>query len=139
MHRGEQNETFSIPVASIKKDLEGKGFPRNHTPQICNALRSHIFLKENELELVRTDGPPSLTSTTVVFHYRFKASPKSNSSTCPASVPASGEKPYDLKADPRWIAFQKLKGALKDVYRAYGGGEAYLKSLRSEFESAETR
>jgi hypothetical protein len=114
---------FTIRVADVLGDLRGTGFPMGNTPQVCNALRSEKFLKTNGLEIERTEGPKSLTSTTVVFHYRFKD----------ANRPRL-DRECDLSQDSRWLAFQRLKGSLKEVFAAHGGGEAFLKSLRSENE-----
>lgn len=128
---GRGEKMFSIKVSDLKAVLERSGFPRNHTPQICSALRSGKFLRNNNLELVSIDGPPSQTSTTVVFHYRFDGREKSNGGPLQADeAPAK----KDISKDPRWIAFQSLKGVLKEAYRPFGGGEAYLKSFRREFE-----
>ena len=56
--------------ANVLDDLAPLGFPTNNTPQVCNALRSDKFLRENGLEITAVDGPPSKLSTTVVVHYR---------------------------------------------------------------------
>ena len=60
---------FSIKVRSVLDDLVPLGFPVNNTPQVCNALRSDKFLRENGLVITSVDGPPSKLSTTVVVHY----------------------------------------------------------------------
>jgi hypothetical protein len=44
------------------------------------------------------------------------------------------------KKQARLEAWLRLRGALKDVYAEYGGGEAYLRKIREEFnESMEER
>lgn len=111
---------FTIAVSGLKDRLVERGFPPNNTPQICNALRSHKFLDQYRLELEKTVGPPSLTSTTVVFHYKFKAvSPAQDSQLTPATA-SDG--------------FFQLKGLLKDVFRDLGGGEKFLLELRRDPE-----
>jgi hypothetical protein len=34
-------------------------------------------------------------------------------------------------------AWERLRGALKDVYAEYGGGEAYLRAMRASFRDAD--
>ena len=41
--------------------------------------------------------------------------------------------------DKRQQAWLRLRGALKDVYKKYGGGEAYLRKERQEFNEAMER
>ena len=45
----------------------------------------------------------------------------------------------DRKRDVRQEAWLRLLGALKDVYGEYGGGEAYLRNERREFNEAMER
>jgi hypothetical protein len=113
--------SLQIRVAEVKRDLERQGFPPNHTPQICNALRSKRFLQANNLELVSTEGPPSKTSTTVVFHYQFKPDEP--------ELLASGNSAAGstLRKD----AFLRAYGSLKDVFAELGGGEKFLRDLRA--------
>jgi len=42
-------------------------------------------------------------------------------------------KPTDENQDLRQEAWLRLRGALKDVYAEYGGGEAYLRQERESF------
>jgi hypothetical protein len=120
---------FSIPVAEVKAELEGQGFPRNHTPQICEALRSKKFLRTNNLKLVGTDGPPSLTSSTVVFHYETEDVPSPSASALPADVPA--QPAPTARTDAADDAFYRMRGFLKDVFEQLGGGETFLRDLRT--------
>ena len=107
-------QEFSIAVKSIQAPLLESGFPPNHVPQICNALRSGEFLRNNRLELVRTDGPPKLTSTTVVFHYRFQ-------DAVGAAV---------RLATPAKDSLLGLRGSLRGAIRE--GAKAFLEELRSD-------
>jgi hypothetical protein len=118
-HKAAGKSTFSIPVAEVKKELENRGFPPNHTPQICNALRSRRFLQTNNLELVATDGPPSKTSTTVVFHYRVQPQGDENGNGQAAKAERAPE------------GLDRMYGFLKDVFAELGGGEKFLCDLRS--------
>jgi hypothetical protein len=127
--RSRNQHRFSIPVAEVKKDLENSGFPRNHTPQICEALRSKKFLRANRLRLVGTDGPPSLTSTTVVFHYQTE---EENELSPVTLTPSADTAPTPSVApDPADDAFYRMRGFLKDVFEQLGGGEKFLRDLRS--------
>jgi hypothetical protein len=45
----------------------------------------------------------------------------------------------DSERDVRQQAWRRLRGALKDVYAEYGGGEAYLLKERQEFNEAMER
>jgi hypothetical protein len=61
---------FSVRCGTVEKEL---GLS-NRTPQVYTALRSTKFLDPNGLRLVETSGPPSGTSTTVVYTYEFRDS-----------------------------------------------------------------
>ena len=43
-------------------------------------------------------------------------------------------KPVDTPKDSRDAAFRSLRGALKDVYAKFGGGEAYLRWRREGWD-----
>ena len=45
----------------------------------------------------------------------------------------------DRELDARQQAWLRLRGALKDVYAEYGGGEAYLRKEREEFNEGMER
>jgi hypothetical protein len=52
----------------------------------------------------------------------------------------SGEKEnVDSERDIRQQAWLRLREALRDVYAEYGGGEAYLRKERQEFNEAMER
>jgi len=125
---------FSIKVKDLMKELEAEGFPPNHPAQFCSAVRTRTFLLENGLEIERIDGPASKTSTTVVVHYRVKGrngavEASGTSHTCASS---SSEQPVEDSAARAKRLTGKLFGLLKDEMAAYGGGEAFLKWVRSE-------
>jgi hypothetical protein len=48
-------------------------------------------------------------------------------------------KPADKNQDSRREAWLRLRGAMKDIYAAYGGGEAYLRQEREAFNSGMER
>jgi hypothetical protein len=113
---------FTIAVSEISRDLAREQFPPNHTPQICSALRSKKLLQAERLELERVEGPPSGQSTTVVFHYRF------------IDPPGPGTHAGGGAASGKRDGLERLRGVLRDVFREAGGGEAFLHSLRHDFE-----
>ncbi|MGA7684593.1 MAG: hypothetical protein WCC32_14055 [Terriglobales bacterium] len=104
-----RERTFSINVGEVHKAVA----LRNRVPLVCQALQSEKFLQANALRLVSKTGPPSGQSTTVTYTYEFIDADRS-------SAPA----------DDSW---KRLRGALKDVFKDLGGGEAYLSAERSAF------
>lgn len=123
---------FSIRVRDMLDALVPLGFPGGNTPQICNALRSQKFAEENHLAIVGVDGPPSKMSTTVVVKYRF----------LPEGRGAMGERKHedisaseDAKARAKRLA-EGLRGLLREELAEYGGGEQFLKWVRSEENAA---
>jgi hypothetical protein len=129
-------EQFSIPVRALLQDLQSEGFPARNTPQVCTALQTSKFLRENGLEIECVDGPPKKMSTTVVVHYRV---------TKQAVRPTIWQHaPEDRPVEPgpetpeEWAhrLTGKLCGLLKEELAEYGGGEAFLRWIRSEDEGA---
>jgi hypothetical protein len=86
----------------------------NRVPLVCAALTSKKFLVENNLRLISKTGPPSGQSTTVTLTYEILGTSQ--------AVPA----------DP----FLGLRGIAKDVFKALGGGEAFIRKEREEFSKA---
>jgi hypothetical protein len=107
--RGES--TFSVTVGPVHKVL---GL-RNRVPLVCAALTSKKFLAENGLKLISRTGPPSGQSTTVTYTYEFVAKEEGD------------------KGTNRQDAWNRLRGALKDVFAELGGGENYLRNERANF------
>jgi len=102
---------FSIRAGDVVRALNMNG----RTPAVCSALKTHQFLRDNRLRLIEISGPKSGQSTTVTFTYEFL------DETAPS-----------VKMDDPWT---RLRGALKDIFSEFGGGEAYLQSERKEFYS----
>ena len=133
IHEGRSR--FSIRVKDVNNDLKAEGFPPRHTPQICDALTGRKFLRENDLEIEKVEGPPSGQSPTVVVHYRVGASGQARSTATGPSI----ESKTDVQEDPSQRAIrltEKLRGILKDELAEYGGGEAFLRWIRSDDEDA---
>ena len=122
--------SFSIPVKELLRDLETRGFPSNHARQVCTALTSGKFLRENSIQIEAIDGPPSKNSTTVVVHYRFASSESSPNEA--ASAPVGGGASHSNETPEEWAhrVTGKLSGLMKDEIAAMGGGEAFLRWVR---------
>lgn len=113
--RRSRQQTFVVRAGDVHAALD----LHNRIPQVCQALRSKKFLKENGIELERWEGPPSGNSTTVLFHYRFAA-------PAPENETAGGD----------W--FSSVRGLGKEVFRSLGGGEAFLRAERAKFYGDKT-
>lgn len=109
-HRGLKR--FSINVGEVHRVLA----LHNRVPMVCQALGSEKFLEANSLKLVSRTGPPSGQSTTVTYTYEFL------DSGTQTKLPEE--------------AWSRLGGMLKDVFRELGGGEAYLRAERENFEAS---
>jgi hypothetical protein len=116
--RQRQEKRFSIRTGDVLRELKLNG----RVPAICSALKTREFLDENALRLVSRTGPPSGQSTTVIYTYEFVAR----------------EEEDDKKVD-REDTWNRLRGALKDVFAEYGGGEAYLRAERASFRDVSER
>jgi hypothetical protein len=101
------DKTFSINAGEVHKDLR----LHNLVPSVCSALISRKFLVENRLRLISRTGPPSGKSTSVTYTYGFA----------------------DKQGADRQEAWNRLRGALKDVFAELGGGENYLRNERANF------
>jgi hypothetical protein len=108
-HRRER--TVTINVGQVQN---GVGL-RNRVSLVCQALKSEKFLRAHRLNLISETGPPSGQSTTVTYTYEFVGEDK------------------DGSAPSRQDAWNRLRGALKDVFAELGGGENYLRSERANF------
>jgi hypothetical protein len=123
--REQREKGFSIRTGDVVRDMKLVG---GRTPAVCSALKTREFLRENALRLVSRTGPESGQSTTVTYTYEFqKDEPSSGSS----STGSGGTQ------QSRQDAWERLRGALKDVYAEYGGGEAYLRAERATFRDAD--
>src|SRR3569833_1188641 len=123
----EGKASFSIRVRDLLNDLHAEGFPGGHTPQVCNALQTAKFLRENGLKIEEVEGPPSKMSPTVIVRYRTAKSDSSNQrEVAPESTDVVDESP-----EARALRLGgKLRGLLKDELQNYGGGEAFIRWVR---------
>ena len=115
--RRSRQTRFSVRCGTIEKELGMS----NRIANVCTALKTPKFLEPNGLRLVETSGPPSGTSTTVVYTYEFL------DATASAAAPA---------ASAGVSVFEKLlhmQGILKDVYKELGGAERAIREEREGY------
>lgn len=121
---------FTIRVKAVWNDLQAEGLPvAGQTPQICNALQTKKFLKENGLEIEEVEGPPSKVSPTVVVHYRVaKAGQSAEHAETQGgeSAPVCEESPEERA---RRLT-EKLRGLLKEELAEFGGAEGFIRWVR---------
>lgn len=122
---------FSIPVRGMLDSLLSSGFPRNHTPQICNSIQTSKFLTPNGLQIIRVEGPPSGQSSTVVVHYRIAEGSVRATAQGPDSM--SGE--TDAAERAKRLT-NRLKGLLSEELAEHGGAEAFVRWIRSDDKEA---
>lgn len=127
--RREGKKRFSIAVREVLDSMvEREGLPRQNAPQVCQALRSpRKFLRPLGLEIEEVEGPEKQTSTTVVFHYRFQNEPRGG-----AGYAATAQR----RADAGSAALATLQGLLREELAEHGGGEAFLRWLRTDPETS---
>ena len=111
--RGE--ETITIVAKAVLRDLQLRG---DRAPSVCRALDAKKFCKENDLELVRVDGPKAKSSTTTAFTYRL---PQRSEIGLP---------------HPARNAIRDLRGIGRGMFAAIGGGERWLRKEREAFDAA---
>ena len=114
--RGQRGRRFSIRAGDVVREMK-LGWGR--TPAVCSALKTRQFLEENALRLISSTGPASGQTTTVTYTYEFVDEGNSG------------------KAVDRQQAWNRLRGAMKDIFAEYGGGEAYLRAERASFRDAD--
>ena len=120
----------------LERFTEGRLFGDWADSLICKALTGPKFLLENGLEKERVDGPPSETSPTVVVHYRIASAQGARLGVFngeDAILPIE-ETPED------WANRMtgKLFGLRKEELASVGGGDAFVKWVRSEDDDEAT-
>ncbi len=110
---------FSVRCGTVEKELGMS----NRIAHVCTALRTPKFLDPNGLRLVDVSGPPSGTSTTVVYTYEFVDAERS---------PRQGLNP-SAAIIPVFRKIAQLEGILKDVYRDLGGAENAIRMERDSY------
>ncbi|MGH9465901.1 MAG: hypothetical protein ACRD1Y_00970 [Terriglobales bacterium] len=104
--RRRRQGTVRVVAGDIVRSLQ----LRNCTPLVCTAMQAQRFLRQNQLEVVKVEGPPSGQSTTVAVTYRVGDSARGG----------------DL--------FHGLRGILREAFATEGGGEKALKRDRERFD-----
>jgi hypothetical protein len=123
--------SFSIAVKDIMKDLESQGFPRSNYPQVCTSLKTQRFLRDNSLEIEKIEGPPSGLSTTVVIHYRVAVPETAPPEPSHSAADLNSNHTEDSAARAKRLV-NGLRGLLREELAEYGGGEAFLRWVRSD-------
>ena len=108
---------FSVRCGTVEKELGMS----NRIAHVCTALKTPKFLTPNGLRLIETSGPPSGTSTTVVYTYEFQD-----------SVPATAV-PKAPGAASIYVKLRQMEGILKDVYKELGGAERAIREEREGY------
>lgn len=130
--------TFSISVKDLMQALRPIGFPSNNYPQICTSIQGKKFVEGNHLRVVRTDGPPSGQSSTVVVHYQRL--PESSFSQKPEScrAPLASMDVQENASAKAERLINSLRGLLKDEIAEFGGAEGYIRWVRG-YDEEETQ
>lgn len=110
--RQRRQARFSVRCGTIEKELGMS----NRIAHVCTALKTAKFLEPNGLRLVETSGPPSGTSTTVVYTYEF--------------LDAAAAPPVSSSIFERLL---QMEGILKDVYQELGGAERAIREEREGY------
>lgn len=123
------NVQFSIAVRDLLNDLQAEGFPGGHTPQVCSALQTAKFLRENGLSIEAVIGPPSKMSPTVVVRYRVTSAGQPSD---PAKAKDNASKSAENESpEARALRLtERIRGLLKEELAEYGGGEAFIRWVR---------
>jgi hypothetical protein len=108
---------FSVRCGTVEKELGMS----NRSAQVCTALKTSKFLDPNGLRLVETIGPPSGTSTTVVYTYEFRD-----------SVPNAAA-PTARVTGSIYAKLRQMEGILRDVYKELGGAERAIREEREGY------
>lgn len=108
---------FLVRCGTVEKELGMS----NRIAHVCTALKSSKFLEPNGLRLVETSGPPSGTSTTVVYTYEFRDSaPNTVTSKAPGTASI-------------YAKLRQMEGILKEVYKELGGAERAIREEREGY------
>jgi hypothetical protein len=121
---------FSVAVRDLMPILQKNGFPKGNWPQVCSAIQTGRFLRENGLEIDRVDGPPKKQSPTVIVHYRLA---RSNGPTGELGNVHGGAQGRPLSETPEERAYrltERLRGLMKNEIAAHGGASGYIRWVR---------
>ncbi|HTJ30565.1 MAG TPA: hypothetical protein VL346_08700 [Acidobacteriaceae bacterium] len=133
---------FSISVKDLMQELRPAGFPSNNYPQICSSIQGKKFVEANRLRIVRTEGPPSGQSSTVVVHYERLPEDSGPTGNAPdlgdgASGNSGSAVAMETPAEKATRIVNSMRGLLKDVIAEFGGPEGYIRWVRG-YDEEET-
>jgi hypothetical protein len=117
--RSKGEDSVEVRAGTVHSELHWTG----RVPSVCQALSSLKFQREAGVELVETSRPGP--STTAMFRYRFLDAGDSPHD-------AKNSAPVDVSGQQKPITLLDLYGAGRDVFRTFGGGEAFLKAERAD-------
>ncbi len=110
-------EIIQIRVGTVLKEL---GWT-NRTPSVYSTLSSEEFQRSAGVELIEKKGGPPSGGPSTTWQFTYRLLDRQGNAKIPArSNPA-----------PNGAGLEKLFGILKDAYKEFGGGEAYLKTERN--------
>ena len=115
--RRNRQARFEVRCGTVEKELGMS----NRIAHVCTALKTSKFLEPNGLRLVKTTGPPSGTSTTVVYTFEFLD---------PVIVAAAPAAPAGSSIFEKLL---RIEGILKDVYKEIGGAERAVREEREGY------
>jgi len=125
--------SFSVAVRDLMQHLQEDGFPARNWPQVCTAIQAEKFLRAHGLEIEGVDGPPKKLSTTVVVRYRV-INPERGVGAATPHLLNKQQSPEETPEEWAHRMTGKLFGLMKDEFASFGGGEAFLRWVRSEDE-----
>ena len=117
---------LSVSVKDVRTQLAKGESMRGKSAVICQALQSKKLLSETGMTVEGVDGPPSKMSPRVVVHYLLAE-----------GRVADGGESSATETSEAWAerVTRNIRGLLNDEMAAYGGGEAFLRWVRSEDEA----
>lgn len=135
--------TVTVAVRDLMDHLRQTGFPSGNWPQVCTAIQTGKFLRENGLEIERVDGPPKKLSPTVVVRYRISGRNRGAAESATAAADSHSGYPDEV-IPPNETPEQRIKrlvgrirGIMKDEIQAMGGVEGYMRWVRSDDRESE--
>ena len=123
--RRQGKQKLTVSVREVRSALGKHESMRGKSVVICQALQSRKFMEQSAMVVDSIDGPPSKKSPTVVMHYELIGSEANDANASSVAAPETPEE---------WAArvTGKLWGLMREELSAYGGGEAFVKWVRSE-------
>jgi hypothetical protein len=127
---------FSVAARDVMHLLRPSGFPAGNWSQICTAIQAEKFLRAYGLEIEGVDGPPKKQGPRVVVRYRVVDPAMQTAAVRASHVEKSTWAVEETPSERARRLTGRLSGLLKEELASYGGGEAFLRWVRSEDEDA---